>query len=152
MGIAAAVQTPSSCRASDEAELNEEGFDDVLDRVARLGKACRQSLDADRSAAIEIGDHGQIAPVHGVEAEAVDLQPVEGAVGDAGVDGVRARGVREVADPAQQASGDAWRSARSPGNLMLAFAGGGAGLFSALIAGWVNGDRGSKPVALAVRY
>ena len=36
--------------------------------------------------------------------------------------------------------------------ILLAYAGGGAGLFSALIAGWVNGDKGSRPVARAVRY
>ncbi|MFZ9040531.1 MAG: thioredoxin family protein [Ilumatobacteraceae bacterium] len=40
----------------------------------------------------------------------------------------------------------------SPTGLMLAHAGGGAGLFSALIAGWVNGDKGSKPVTREVRY
>jgi hypothetical protein len=39
-----------------------------------------------------------------------------------------------------------------PTGLMLAHAGGGAGLFSALIAGWVNGDKGSKPVTREVRY
>ena len=39
-----------------------------------------------------------------------------------------------------------------PGGLMLAYAGGGAGLFSALIAGWVNGDIGSKPVTKEVQY
>lgn len=40
----------------------------------------------------------------------------------------------------------------TPNGLMLAYAGGGAGLFSALIAGWVNGDKGSKPVTRHVRY
>ena len=40
----------------------------------------------------------------------------------------------------------------TPTGLMLAYAGGGAGLFSALIAGWVNGDKGSKPVTRPVRY
>ena len=40
----------------------------------------------------------------------------------------------------------------SPGGLMLAHAGGGAGLFSMLIAGWVNGDAGSRPVTRAVQY
>ncbi len=39
-----------------------------------------------------------------------------------------------------------------PDGLMLAYAGGGAGLFSALIAGWVNGEMGSRPVTRAVRY
>jgi hypothetical protein len=39
-----------------------------------------------------------------------------------------------------------------PGGLMLAYAGGGAGLFSEIIGGWVNGDVGSKPVARSVTY
>ena len=39
-----------------------------------------------------------------------------------------------------------------PGGLMLTYAGGGAGLFSQIIGGWVNGDTGSKPVTRAVRY
>ncbi len=39
-----------------------------------------------------------------------------------------------------------------PGGLMLTYAGGGAGLFSQIIAGWVNGDVGSKPVTRAVQY
>lgn len=38
------------------------------------------------------------------------------------------------------------------GGLMLAYAGGGAGLFSEIIGGWVNGDTGSKPVTRAVSY
>jgi hypothetical protein len=40
----------------------------------------------------------------------------------------------------------------TPTGLMLAYAGGGAGLFSALVAGWVNGDKGSRPVTREVRY
>ena len=39
-----------------------------------------------------------------------------------------------------------------PDGLMLAYAGGGAGLFSSIIPGWVNGDTGSKPVTRAVQY
>lgn len=39
-----------------------------------------------------------------------------------------------------------------PGGLMLAYAGGGAGLFSEIIGGWANGDIGSKPVTRAVAY
>ncbi|HUF96505.1 MAG TPA: thioredoxin family protein [Ilumatobacter sp.] len=39
-----------------------------------------------------------------------------------------------------------------PGGILMTYAGGGAGLFSALIGGWVNGDTGSKPVTRAVRY
>ncbi|MFL7811550.1 MAG: hypothetical protein AB8I80_23125 [Anaerolineae bacterium] len=39
-----------------------------------------------------------------------------------------------------------------PGGLMLAYCGGGAGLFSQIIGGWVTGDTGSQPIARAVRY
>lgn len=39
-----------------------------------------------------------------------------------------------------------------PGGLMLTYAGGGAGLFSQIIGGWVNGDTGSKPVTRPVTY
>jgi hypothetical protein len=39
-----------------------------------------------------------------------------------------------------------------PGGLLLTYAGGGAGLFSQIIGGWVGGDIGSKPVCRAVTY
>jgi hypothetical protein len=39
-----------------------------------------------------------------------------------------------------------------PGGLMLAYAGGGAGLFSMIIGGWANGTTGSTPVTREVRY
>jgi hypothetical protein len=38
------------------------------------------------------------------------------------------------------------------GGLLLAYAGGGAGLFSAIIGGWANGDVGSTPVTRRVQY
>ena len=38
-----------------------------------------------------------------------------------------------------------------PGGLLLVHAGGGAGLFSAIIGGWANGDIGSQPVTREVR-
>jgi len=39
-----------------------------------------------------------------------------------------------------------------PGGLLLAYAGGGAGLFSSIIAGWANGAIGSDPVTRTVTY
>ena len=38
-----------------------------------------------------------------------------------------------------------------PGGLLLVHAGGGAGLFSAIIGGWANGDTGSQPTTREVR-
>jgi len=37
------------------------------------------------------------------------------------------------------------------GGLLVAFAGGGAGLFSTIVAGWANGNLGSDPVTREVR-
>src|SRR6476659_197021 len=72
--VAAAVQAAPACRAGNEAKLNEIGLDDVFDRIARLGEAGGERLHADWSATVEIGDHRQVAPVHRVEAERIDLQ------------------------------------------------------------------------------
>ncbi len=38
-----------------------------------------------------------------------------------------------------------------PGGILVAYCGGGAGLFSAMIGGWVNGETGSQPVAREIR-
>lgn len=39
-----------------------------------------------------------------------------------------------------------------PDGLMLAYTGGGAGLFSMIIPGWINGEAGSQPVTRPVQY
>ena len=39
-----------------------------------------------------------------------------------------------------------------PDGLMLAYTGGGGGLFSMIVPGWVNGETGSKPVTRPVQY
>ena len=36
------------------------------------------------------------------------------------------------------------------GGLLITYAGGGAGLFSSMVAGWANGSVGSEPVTRAV--
>jgi hypothetical protein len=62
------------------------------------------------------------------------------------------RGAGGVAEgiPAGMATGDLPKF--RPDGLLLAYAGGGAGLFSSMIGGWANGDMGSTPVTRAVRY
>lgn len=63
------------------------------------------------------------------------------------------RGAHGVAEGVPETFGDAPALPKfRPGGLMLAYAGGGAGLFSQIIAGWVNGEKGSKPVTRAVQY
>ena len=111
-------EQPSARGALDEALLDEERLDDVLDGVARLAKRRRHGVDADRSAAIAHRDGGEITPVHGVEAGGVHFQFAERAVGDLAVDGFGAVDMGEVAHAAQQPSCDARGAARAPRDLV----------------------------------
>ena len=132
------------------------GLDHVLDRVARLAEARGERFDADRAAAVKVGDHGQIAPVHRVEAKRIDLQPRQRLVGDLGIDRCRPRGVGEIADPAKQPSGDARGAARAPrdlarpvvGELDAEQSGGAANDLLELLDGVeIEPDRNPEPVA-----
>lgn len=62
------------------------------------------------------------------------------------------RGAGGIAEGIPGGRGDVALPKFTPNGLMLAFAGGGAGLFSMLIAGWANGSMGSTPITRAVRY
>lgn len=63
------------------------------------------------------------------------------------------RGAGGIAEGLPEAFADAESLPKfRPGGLMLTHAGGGAGLFSQIIGGWVNGDMGSKPITRAVTY
>ena len=81
VGPGKAVENAPASGARDETELDQVGFDHFLDRVARLGEAGGEGFDPDRAALVQVGDHHEIAPVHRVEAELVDLHPGERAVG-----------------------------------------------------------------------
>jgi hypothetical protein len=63
------------------------------------------------------------------------------------------RGADGIAEGLPDAFGEIESIAKfRPGGLMLTYAGGGAGLFTQIIGGWVNGDTGSQPVTRAVTY
>ena len=63
------------------------------------------------------------------------------------------RGAHGIAEGVPESFADAEALPKfRAGGLMLTYAGGGAGLFSQIIAGWANGDKGSKPVTRAVQY
>ncbi len=62
------------------------------------------------------------------------------------------RGAGGIAEGVPAGFGDAALPKFTPTGLLLTYAGGGAGLFSAVIAGWVNGAKGSTPVTREVRY
>src|SRR5262245_32931385 len=65
---------PAAWRALQQAFLDQERLDDLLDRVARLRQCGGQRLDPDRPATIVLGNGEQVAAVHGVEAKGVDLK------------------------------------------------------------------------------
>lgn len=60
------------------------------------------------------------------------------------------RGAHGIAEGVSEAFADATLPKFRPNGILLTYAGGGAGLFSSVIAGWVNGQTGSDPVTRAV--
>ncbi|MGH9134871.1 MAG: thioredoxin family protein [Ilumatobacteraceae bacterium] len=62
------------------------------------------------------------------------------------------RGAGGIAEGVPESLADATLPKFRPDGLLLAFAGGRAGLFSAIIGGWANGTVGSAPVTRQVRY
>lgn len=60
------------------------------------------------------------------------------------------RGARGMAEGVREQFRDATLPKFRPGGILLAHAGGGAGLFSAIIGGWTNGPKGSDPVTKVV--
>lgn len=61
------------------------------------------------------------------------------------------RGAGGITEGLPEAFADATLPKFRPDGLLLVHAGGGAGLFSAIIGGWVNGETGSQPVTKEVR-
>src|SRR5262245_61353773 len=64
--------------AGDEADLEEEGLDDLLEGAALLGERGGDGLDAHRAAVEALADHGQVAAVERVEARVIDREAIEG--------------------------------------------------------------------------
>jgi len=60
------------------------------------------------------------------------------------------RGAGGIAEGVPESLADATLPKFRPGGLLLAHAGGGAGMFSAIIGGWVSGSMGSEPVTREV--
>jgi hypothetical protein len=60
------------------------------------------------------------------------------------------RGAHEMAEGIPVHLHDVTLPKFRPGGILIVHAGGGAGLFSAMIGGWANGEIGSKPVTVAV--
>ena len=56
------------------------------------------------------------------------------------------RGAGGIAEGLPEKLKDATLPKFRPGGILIVHCGGGAGLFSAIIGGWVNGEMGSQPV------
>ena len=82
-------------------------------RVSRCSESAAAASDADRAAAVALGDGPEIAPVQAVQAEMVDLELGERTIGDRGVDLGAAGDRGEVAHLAQQTAGDRARRGRA---------------------------------------
>src|SRR5262245_19814367 len=67
----------SARRAPDEALLQQVGLDDLLERIAWLGKRRGECLDADRTSVIIPGNAAEIAVIERVETGVVDLESTQ---------------------------------------------------------------------------
>ncbi len=61
------------------------------------------------------------------------------------------RGADGIAEGIPEGLADATLPKFKPGGILIVHCGGGAGLFSAIIGGWVNGETGSQPVLREIR-
>jgi hypothetical protein len=61
------------------------------------------------------------------------------------------RGAGGIAEGVPQGFAQATLPKFRPGGLLVVHCGGGAGLFSSIIGGWVNGESGSQPVCREIR-
>ena len=104
-------------RAVEEADLQQVGLVDVLDRVGLLADRGRQRVHAHRAAAELLDDREQQLAVDLVEAVGVDLEQRQRVVGHRRGDGAVGAHLGEVAHAAQQAVRDARRAAAAAGDL-----------------------------------
>ena len=104
-------------RALDEAELQQVGLIDVLDRVLLLSEGDGKSRQPDGSAAELVRDRlgGQ---VDALETLAVDLEQLEGLAGDLVRDHTCMAHLCHVAHAPEDSVRDAWRAPRAQRDLV----------------------------------
>ena len=68
---------PAARRAADKALLQKIGFDHFFNSILALAQRGGDSFDPDRAAAVIFCDAAQIAMIHGVKAERIDLKLAE---------------------------------------------------------------------------
>src|SRR5947209_5501004 len=102
--------------ALDQAALEEVRLVDFFDRVRLLGDRDRERREADGAAAELLRDREQDVAVEPVERGRVDLEQLERAACDGAADAAVAVDLGVVADPSQEAVGDARRAAGAGGD------------------------------------
>src|SRR5688572_20880030 len=104
-------------RSIEESDLNEIRLDHLLDRVFVFVDRRRDGPEPDRSAAELLDDRQQELRVGLVETERVDLESIEGLVGDLRSHPAVVEHLGNVAYAPQKTIRDPWRTARAARDL-----------------------------------
>ena len=116
----AIIEAAPARGARDQPELDQVRLNHFLDRVARFRQTSGERFDPHWAALVDVRDHCEIAPVHRIEPERVNLEPGQRIIGQRAADRRIARDMREIAHPPQQPPGNPRRAARAPRNLTRA--------------------------------
>jgi hypothetical protein len=109
---------PAAGGAREQALLDEERLDDVLDGVDLLPHRDGEGGQPDGAAGEGGAQRLEDAVVEAVEAALVDLEQVEGGAGDRDGDDAVGADLGVVADALEEAVGDPGRPAAAPGDLV----------------------------------
>ena len=107
MGIGGVGDAASAGGARQKADLHEIRLIDVLDGHGFLTDSGGDGFQTYRSAAVELNDAGEKQPVDLVKSQLVNFLTVKRHAGDVAGDDAVADDLREIADAAEKAVGDA---------------------------------------------
>ena len=95
----------------DESFLDEVRLIDILDGTGIFAHGGSDGVESDRSAAELIDDGGEEFVIYLIETESVDIQRLEGVLGDVEIDSTVAFNLGEVAHASQEGVGNTGRTA-----------------------------------------
>lgn len=95
----------------DESFLDEVGLIDILDGAGIFAHGGSDCIESDRSAAELIDDGGEEFVIYLIETESIDIQRLEGILGDVEIDGTVTFDLGEIAHASQEGVGDTGRTA-----------------------------------------
>lgn len=117
MAVGSSRRTSPARRALDEALLQEERLANVLDRSRIFANAGGDGFETHRPTAELLDDRCEDGAVQPVETEPIDFKHGKRFVGNRLRNRVVLVDLGKIPDPAQEAIGDAGRTARSARNL-----------------------------------